>query len=176
MSDVYPWFASITNPQLEQGDFLSSCPLYQVKNGSFARETANVIVMSHSCDLANDKLEIVQVCPYWPLEGLAAQVEYLRGRRGREDLRRGNLPGFHLLNHCALPGLETDFLVLDFRSLFGVAVATARELAQTQSPSAAAVSGAFGAGVRTLFYARRSAREHSGVLIASEFWIRPSGV
>jgi hypothetical protein len=58
----------------------------------------------------------------------------LRSRRGREDLRRGNLPGYHLLNRCALPGLETDFLVLDFRSLFGVPIAMARDLAKIQSP------------------------------------------
>lgn len=92
------------------------------------------MVLSHSCDLANEKLEIVQVCPVWPLEALAENVEYLRSRRGREDLRRGNLPGYHLLNRCEFAGLKTDFLVLDFRSLFGIPLMTARILAENQSP------------------------------------------
>ena len=78
------------------------------------------------------KLEIVQVCPFWPFENLATQVEYLRTRRGREELRRGNLPGYHLLNSCTLAGLVTDLLVLDFRSLFGIPVATAQGLARSQ--------------------------------------------
>src|SRR5262249_39523215 len=94
------------------------------------------IVLSQSCDLAQDKLEIVQVCPSWPLESLAAQVEYLRARKGREELRRGNLPGYHLLNRCTLPGLESDLLVVDFRSVFGVHAGSLKALARTQSPRA----------------------------------------
>ena len=133
MSESFPWYASVSAGKLEQGDFLSECPLFQVReDGAFSQEAANAVVLSHSCDLANDKLEIVQVCPFWPLESLAAQVEYLRSRRGREDLRRGNLPGYHLLNRCALTGLESDFLVLDFRSLFGIPIASAQSLAQRQ--------------------------------------------
>jgi hypothetical protein len=135
MSESFPWYVSVSAGQLEQGDFLSACPLFQVRaDGTFSHDTAHAVVLSHSCDLANEKLEIVQVCPVWPLEGLAEHVEYLRSRRGREDLRRGNLPGYHLLNRCELAGLETDFLVLDFRSLFGIPLTTARELAQSQSP------------------------------------------
>lgn len=135
MPDAFAWYQSVAVQELEQGDFLSSCPLFQVSNdGAVSQATANVVVISHSCDLANEKLQVVQVCPYWPLETLATQLEYVRGRRGREDLRRGNLPGYHLLNRCALPGLETDSLVLDFRSLFGLPMATARELARSQSP------------------------------------------
>jgi len=134
MSDAFPWYAAVAGGTLEQGDLLSGCPLIRNQgNGTYSHERADCVVLSHSCDIANDKLEIVQVCPYWPLESLGSQIEYLRGRRGREDLRRGNLPGYHLLNRCELPGLETDYLVLDFRSLFGVPVATARELSITQS-------------------------------------------
>lgn len=135
MIEPYPWYGSVSAPQLEQGDFLSDCPLFKRSgDGTFSQESAQVILLSHSCDLAVEKLEIVQVCPYWPLETLAAQVEYLRNRRGREDLRRGNLPGYHLLNRCTLPGLESDLFVIDFRSVFGVSFATARDLAQAQTP------------------------------------------
>jgi hypothetical protein len=133
MSEAYPWYGLTEGEGLEQGDLLLRCPSYQaVTNGEVGVETLNVVLVSHSCDLANDKLDVVQVCPYWPLEAVAAQFEYLRSRKGREDRRRGNLPGYHLLNRCSLPGFESDFLVVDFRSLFGVPLGTAKEVARGQ--------------------------------------------
>ena len=135
MSEAYPWFGITEEERLEQGDLLASCPFFRTDvAGQFRRDTADVIVVSHSCDLTNDKLEIVQVCPFWSLEVLAVRVEHLRGRKGREDLRRGNLPGYHLLNRCTLSGFERDFLVVDFRSLLGVNLTTIRALAANQRP------------------------------------------
>jgi hypothetical protein len=137
MTEPYPWYGLTEGEALEQGDFLLRCPSYQtVSNGEVGVETVNVVLLSHSCDLANDKLDVVQVCPYWPLEAMAAQQEYLRSRKGREDLRRGNLPGYHLLNRPTLAGLENDFLVVDFRSLFGVPLGTIKHLATGQRPRA----------------------------------------
>ena len=118
-----------------QDDLLLDCPTIQpTATNEFERLTTDVVVLSQSCDLANEKLKIVQVCPLFPLEELAAQVEQFRSKRGREELRRGYFPGFHLLNHCEIPGHESDFWVCDFRSLFGVHVAVAKSLAVEQSP------------------------------------------
>ena len=134
MIDDYPWYGLTRGPRLEQGDFFLGCPIFRpTTDGLIRRETGNVIVMSQSCDLAHDKLEIAQVCPYWPLEKLSAEVEYLRSKRGREGLRQGNIPGYHLLNRCSLAGFETDFLVCDFRSLFGVHLSTLKELSAQQA-------------------------------------------
>lgn len=134
MNEAYPWYQVVQSAPIEQGDFFVACPLYRATaDGSIRRDTSDVVVLSHSCDLAHDKLELVQVCPYWPLEALAAREEYFRGKRGREDLRRGNLPGYHLLNRCSLAGFERDFSVVDFRSLFGVSLATLKEMATSPS-------------------------------------------
>lgn len=135
MSDAYPWYGLTRGLPLEQGDFFLDCPLFRpTTDGLIHRETGNVIVLSQSCDLAHDKLELVQVCPYWPLEMLSAEVEYLRSKRGRESLRQGNIPGYHLLNRCSLAGFETGFLVCDFRSLFGVHLGTLKQMA-AEKPS-----------------------------------------
>ncbi len=135
MTEPYPWYGLAEGEQLQQGDILLRCPSYQrAVDGEIGVETLDVVLISHSCDLANDKLDVVQVCPYWPLEGMAARVAYLRGRKGPEDLRRGNVPGYHLLNRCRLPGFESDFLVVDFRSLFGIPLGTAKALGSQQSP------------------------------------------
>jgi len=134
MNDAYPWYGLTNALQLEQGDFFFSCPIFRpTTNGRARREPGNAIVLSQSCDLAHDKLEIVQVCPYYPLEMLSAEVEYFASKRGRESPRQGNIPGYRLLNRCTLVGFETDFLVCDFRSLFGVHLTTLRELAAQQA-------------------------------------------
>jgi hypothetical protein len=35
-------------------------------------------------------------------------------------LRRGNVPGYHLLNKCEIDGFKTDYLVVDFRTVYSV--------------------------------------------------------
>jgi hypothetical protein len=131
----YPWYGFAPSDELAQGDLFLDCPVFRpLADGSIRRELANVVVLSQSCDLAHGKLELVQVCPVWNLEKLAADVEYLKSRRGREELRHGNTPGYHLLNRCDLAGYQTDYLVCDFRSLFGVHFDTIRLLAAAQKP------------------------------------------
>ncbi len=98
MTDAYPWYGLVDGQSLEQGDFLLNCPLIRLTAAdTVARNRGTVIVLSQSCDLANDKLEILQVCPVFPLERLAAEIDFFRSKRGREELRRGSLPGYHLL-------------------------------------------------------------------------------
>lgn len=135
MNEPYPWYGLVEGEELEQGDLLLDCPCYRpTANDETERFRVDVVIVSQSCDLANEKLQIAQVCPVYPLEDLAVKVELLRNKRGREDLRRGHFPGFHLLNRCELSGHESDFWVCDFRSLFGVHITVAKVLAVAQSP------------------------------------------
>jgi len=135
MSESYPWFGVAEGATLSQGELFSTCPYLQVEaSGEILRLEYDVVVLSQSCDLANDKLDIVQVCPFWSLDALAANVTFLQSRKGKEELRRGNLPGYHLLNRCTQQGLETDFLVVDFRSVFGVKLTSLKNLATQRSP------------------------------------------
>ncbi len=135
MNESYPWYDLAEGDELQQGDVLMDCPTFRpTAANEFEEISTDVVILSQSCDLANDKLEIVQVCPIFRLDELGTKVERFRNQRGREDLRRGYFPGFHLLNRCELPGRESDFWVCDFRSLFGVHVAVAKALAVEQSP------------------------------------------
>ena len=135
MTESYPWYGLADGDDLEQGDLLHECPIFRPSSANeVQRLRADVVVLSQSCDLTNNKLEIVQVCPVFALEELAATVERFRNKRGREDLRRGHFPGDHLLSRCGVPEHESDFWVCDFRSLFGVHVDVAKSLAAEQSP------------------------------------------
>jgi hypothetical protein len=65
MNEGYPWYGAVQGEDLEQGDLLHGCPYYQVNAaGVVAREAFDVIVLSHSCDLAHGKLNAIQICPY----------------------------------------------------------------------------------------------------------------
>lgn len=135
MTEPYPWYGLADGDALEQSDFLFNCPIFRpTATNEIECHPATVVILSQSCDLANDKLEIIQVCPVFPLEQLAVDVEFFRSKRGREELRRGSLPGFHLLNRCDIPGHESELMVCDFRSLFGVHIEVAKSLASEQSP------------------------------------------
>ena len=59
-------------------------------------------------------------CPVWPLSEMEARSDFFKSRRGKEDLRRGNVPGYHLLNAARINGFDTEYLVVDFRAAYSV--------------------------------------------------------
>jgi hypothetical protein len=128
----YPWYESVTGNDILQGDFLKNCPIIvppqsidipasgEALDIEVGVNKYNVIVMSQSCDIQQGHVDLVLVCPYWPLEKLSEKNEYFKSSKGKEDLRRGNIPGYHLLNKCELEGLERDYIVADFRNVYSL--------------------------------------------------------
>ncbi len=60
------------------------------------------------------------ICPIWPLSEFEEKSAFFKSRKGKEVLRQGNALGYHLLNKCELNGFETEYLVVDFRSVYSV--------------------------------------------------------
>jgi len=123
----YPWYTTVSgDAPLEQGDFFSECPIIipssKVEPGKqFAKaEIYNVVVLSQSCDLEHDKLDLVLVCPIWPLNDIEKRNDFLKSKNGKNALRQGNLPNYHLLNKCGIRGFESDYIVVSFRDVFGI--------------------------------------------------------
>lgn len=127
----YPWYSIEESEEpVLQGDFLRSCPIV-IPRTETTPESDNieidfteydVIIMSQSCDLAQHKLDLVLVCPFWSLEEFGQQNSYFKGPEGREKLRQGQVLGYHLLNRCEIEGFQTDYLVVDFRNVYGVPI------------------------------------------------------
>ncbi|MEW5830554.1 MAG: hypothetical protein AB1846_16815, partial [Chloroflexota bacterium] len=46
--------------------------------------------------------------------------DFYRSKNGKESLRKGNQPGYHLINECDLEGFEQEFRVVDFRNVYGI--------------------------------------------------------
>ena len=132
MTENYPWYSVVSGSDLRQGDIIFDCPVIvptglftgdEVREGATLGaqiQTFDVVVMSQSCDLENGKLELVLVCPHWTLEAFSQKQEYFKTSKGRSDLQRGNVPGYHLINRCDFENWLPDLRVVDFRSAYGL--------------------------------------------------------
>ncbi|MHA1605382.1 MAG: hypothetical protein ACTSV0_04030 [Candidatus Freyarchaeota archaeon] len=122
----YPWYDIVNGEEeIMQGDFISDCPivvppLEVSEKVNFEIINYDVVVMSQSCDLVQRKIDLVLVCPVWPLGEFEKRSDFFRSKKGKEALRQGNVPGYHLLNKCDLKGFESDYMVVDFRSVYSV--------------------------------------------------------
>ena len=125
---AYPWYSVVaTDEPLAQGDLFEVCPVLvpQVpwtdeREFEADIQVYDVVVMSQSCDLQHGKLDLVLVCPVWNLTLFGEENSHYATSKGRETLRRGDAPGYQLLNRCELEGYERDFRVVDFRNVYGV--------------------------------------------------------
>ena len=127
MIDDYPWYTVVNGEEIQQGDLVYSCPIItpprDIKAGQNVTAKAveyDVIIMSQSCDLKYKHIEIALACPFYSLG--KSEHPLAKGKGGREKLRKGNVPGYHLLNKCDVAGFKTDFLVVEFRNVFGVSL------------------------------------------------------
>ncbi len=130
----YPWYKLIDKDEmLQQGDFVQNCPIIippmkLEENGEIKEVEVRLIdsiILSQSCDLLNGKAQIVLVCPYKPLsiffDELPTDQQSKRARKRRkEDLKKGHLTSYHLLNKIDTSSHQTDFLVVDFANVYGV--------------------------------------------------------
>lgn len=137
----YPWYAIAEGSALLQGDFFDRCPVLvpsgEIPEASEGEEYTldayiveyDVIVLSQSCDLEQEKLDLVLVCPHWSLEEFAQQNDFFKSRKGKEELRRGNIPGYHVLRKCDLEGWQRGIRVVDFRNVYSLPYPFLKQLA-----------------------------------------------
>lgn len=138
----YDWYEIISNSEdLNQGDFIENCPIirppFEIKEGAeldIEVDLINSIILSQSCDLSNDKIDIVLVCPFIPLEYYLNSLQSERNlnkkefKKAIENLKKGNQPGYHLLNKSPENNLN-DYVVVDFRNVYGIHVNNLRKIA-----------------------------------------------
>ena len=128
MSSEYPWYEVADDDKIMQGDFIPECPIIippseisEQKEFDAIIRNYNVIIMSQSCDIEYDKIDLVLLCPVWPLKEME-KSDFFKSSNGKEDLRRGNLPGYHLLNKCELDDFITDYRVVEFRNIYSISI------------------------------------------------------
>ena len=118
------WWNSVASPQLAQGDLLPECclPIFvdpTPKDTDEADEievvSQRLIVVTQSCDLENNKVEFVALCPIHTLYEFAeANPHYKQSTKNWEDVRRGKIHALHLVGSPESPDSNVDSLVIDF--------------------------------------------------------------
>ncbi len=128
----YPCYDFVEGAEILQGDLLDGCPVViptvdtaeeiEAHEGELTAyiDNYNVVVMSQSCDLKYDKVDLVLVCPVWSYEALAEKYGHLRKSEVRVELQRGNLPGYHLIRECTLEQSYRSVSVVDFRNVYSL--------------------------------------------------------
>lgn len=130
----YPWFESVINDDgLNQGDLIFNCPIVMPPNDIREGESVEIeiaiidsIILSQSCDLVNKKIDNVLVCPFYSLKSFVDElsVEERNSKRAKkkiiENMKSGNLPGYHLLNKFEEIEALCDYQVVDFRNVYSV--------------------------------------------------------
>lgn len=128
------WYKTINNDQtLEQGDIIENCKILLPQESHYFAllkdddtdipmdyiET-NCIILSQSCDLDNEKIDFVILCPIQQLNKLIEQDEYFKSSKAREQLRQGNQPSYHLLDKIKLSDSREDYYCVSFHHIFSV--------------------------------------------------------
>jgi hypothetical protein len=135
--DYYPWYKFVENTdELQQGDFIPNCPILKPPLSFRPEEEIEVeidlidsIVLSQSCDLANGKINIVLVSPYTSLKTFIEGIQISNSKEQRktiENLRKGYLPGYHLLNKCN--GYFEDYQVVYFQDVYGIQIESLKNI------------------------------------------------
>lgn len=134
----YPWYIVLKNdPEIQQGDFIKDCPIIipppkieENQELDIQVELMNAIVLSQSCDLVNGKVDLVLVCPNYSLKSFVEGASDKKNTKDTiENLRKGFLYSYHLLNNSDDIEDLKDYQVVDFKNVYGVKFGLLTQLA-----------------------------------------------
>lgn len=128
------WYEKIDysdNLVVEQGDILFDCPYFDATGDKEDDETDikiiehNVVVVTQSCDIANNKVNKIFVAPWEYLLDIIKKKEEAEGKQMSTKVKKklfkhlseGVHPSHHLLDEDKEKGLN-DYLVVDFSNTF----------------------------------------------------------
>ena len=136
-STSYPWFGVFEGDELEQGDIFENCTIYQPPDFSkqdsgrpvVRWEKRDLILMSQSCDLVKGRKDITRasLCEVWGRSEFAKIGSPLAKADKLEQVRKGQLPRYHLLADSKLPGYERELRVIDLFEVHSVPIGFLRD-------------------------------------------------
>lgn len=115
---------------LKQGDLVPKCyvPIYPEDYGDRAGEenvsvpvdVYDVIVITQSCDLVDDKIKLVAVLPFYSLSDFEKYNPAFAKNGKWENVRKGRVEGLHLIASPIDPKNWRASIVVDFREIYGL--------------------------------------------------------
>lgn len=167
------WWVSTNGRQLAQGDLLPNChvPWFvstaQNQDGSpldVEVKYQRLIIVTQSCDLENNKVDFVALCPIHTLSEFCITNPHYEQSKNWESVRLGKQHSLHMLASFDCPIDNRQSLVVDFGQIVSLPIdylSTHAESLETISP----FLGTFFTGVRSIFYESWFAFFHSAVRI-----------
>lgn len=135
---MVPFWKAVEGREVLQGDWLPDCtiPVFDPKDDSdelaeeVALDASDLIVVSQSCDLENDKTPFVALCRILSLPDFDKEQGVPLGKRW-EEVRKGRHEGLHLLASPMNPADNIGALVVDFRLVVSLPIGYVRRRAET---------------------------------------------
>jgi hypothetical protein len=125
-----PFWQQINEAVLAQGDLLPNClvPQFDPDFGHGGEDDvrevpvgeADLIIVTQTCDLANNKVTLVALCPIHTLKDFEKQNEKFKSKGKWEEVRKGRYEGLHMLASPDHPENNQEALVVDFGQIFSL--------------------------------------------------------
>lgn len=135
------WWSTVEGAQLAQGDLLPDCcvPVFIDPSPSNADEepreldvkSQRLIIVTQSCDLENNKVEFVALCPANTLEEFAEHNPKFENPKEWNSVRTGKEHSLHLLCSPDDPTNNMECYVVDFGHIVSVPYAYLAKHANT---------------------------------------------
>lgn len=127
------FWIQISEPILRQGDYLPDClvPIAIFDQTDFLENQEvieingeiremDLIVLTQSCDLENQKARLVALCPISTLTEFEKVNPDFTKRGKWNEVRKGRVEGLHLLASPTNPDNSREALVVDFREIYSL--------------------------------------------------------
>ena len=119
-----------TDSALRQGSYILNCPVPVFAEFPMQTEKEvelivdirfqDLIIVTQSCDLEQNKTRFVALCPIYSLEKYEQfNSEFLKKSRW-EEVRKGRIEGLYLLSSPTNPENNRECLVVDFREIYSL--------------------------------------------------------
>jgi hypothetical protein len=122
----YPWYEIVEGDSLEQGDILRACPIViptpvfpLTNNVTVDVQTFDIIIMTQSCDLENDKVQDIIVCPHWDLDQARQMDSSLANKKAWKEIIKGHRYHYAMLSSWE-GEISTGIRVVDFGRIFSL--------------------------------------------------------
>ena len=138
-----PFWTKVDEAELRQGDFLPQC-LVPVFNPDYGRpedvthtvpvSEYDLIVVTQSCDLENQKAPLVAMSPIYTLSDFEKINEKFKKPGAWETVRKGRVEGLHLLASPETPVDNSRALVVSFREVYSLPIDYLMQHASAMGP------------------------------------------
>jgi len=138
------WWETVEGKLLAQGDLLPNCclPVFLdpvPRKGEPEQQDIDVvsqrlIVVTQSCDLENDKVEFVALCPIHTLKEFAESNPPYKHPKQWENVRRGQVHSLHMIASPDAPETNADSYVIDFGQIVSLPIVYLSDHADSLGP------------------------------------------